>query len=289
MRERGGAVSAMGGESGFGYIERESPVHRLTGASKIILTLCASIACMLTFDTRFLAACIALSFAFFALARIRVGELRVALTLIGAFLLANNVAIFLFAPGQGELIYGTRHLALDLPWRYDVTWEQLFYQLNVTLKYFSIVPVALIFFVTTDPSEFAASLAGIGVNYKVAYSVSLALRYIPATRRSFHEISQAQQARGVELTRKASVPARLRGTLAILFPLVFSSLERIETIANAMELRGFGTGRKRTWYRGRPFRAADVALACASAALPVIALLLNARNGGRFYNPFLSR
>ena len=31
-------------------------------------------------------------------------------------------------------------------------------------------------------------------------------------------------------------------------PLIFSSLERIETISTAMELRRFGKNKKRTWY-----------------------------------------
>ena len=37
-------------------------------------------------------------------------------------------------------------------------------QLNITLKYFAIIPMALLFIVATNPSEFAASLNKIGVN-----------------------------------------------------------------------------------------------------------------------------
>nr|WP_202968607.1 energy-coupling factor transporter transmembrane component T [Oceanobacillus picturae] len=36
-------------------------------------------------------------------------------------------------------------------------------------------------------------------------------------------------------------------------PLIFSSLERIEVISNAMELRGFGKKKKRTWYHATAF------------------------------------
>ena len=46
---------------------------------------------------------------------------------------------------------------------------------------------------------FAASLNSIGISYKVGYSVAIALRYIPDIQRDYHSISQAQQARGVEL------------------------------------------------------------------------------------------
>ena len=50
---------------------------------------------------------------------------------------------------------------------------------NISLKYFVALPVAILFISATDPSEFAASLNSIGISYKVGYSVSIALRYIP--------------------------------------------------------------------------------------------------------------
>ena len=56
--------------------------------------------------------------------------------------------------------------------------------------------------VTTNPSEFAASLNRIGVNYKIAYSVAIALRYIPDVQRDYKDISFAQQARGIEMSKK---------------------------------------------------------------------------------------
>ena len=52
----------------------------------------------------------------------------------------------------------------------------------------------LLFVSTTNPSEFAASLNKLGIKYSVAYSVALALRYIPDVQKEYREISQAQQA-----------------------------------------------------------------------------------------------
>jgi len=64
-------------------------------------------------------------------------------------------------------------------------------------------------------------------------------------------------------------------------------MDRIETISNAMELRGFGKNKKRTWYMGRKFAKADIAAIVFCALLLAAALVLNYINGGRFYNPFL--
>ena len=270
----------------FGYMPRKSPVHRLTGASKLLLTLALSIAAMITFDTRFLALVIAMSVILFSISKVRLSELKAVLAFISVFLVINNIAIFLFAPEQGATIYGSRNELLRLTERYSFTSEQLFYQLNVTLKYFAIVPVALIFFLTTEPGEFASSLNTIKVNYKIAFAVSLSLRYIPDVQRTYREISQAQQARGVDISKKAPIRARLTGILTILFPLVFSSLDRIELISNAMELRGFGHLKRRTWYSARPFSKWDYIIVGASVFFVILSALTLVINKGRFYNPF---
>ena len=273
---------------GLGYIPKKSPVHRLTGASKLIMVVLVSFACMITYDTRFLLAVIAGSCTMFAVSRVPLRDLKVILTLIGIFMILNNVFIFLFSPEEGVAIYGTRHLLADLIGRYTLTQEQLFYQLNVTLKYFSIMPLALIFFVTTEPSEFASSLNKTGVSYKVAYSVSLALRYIPTLQREYIEISQAQQARGTDMSSSVNLSRRIKGAITIIFPLIVTSIDKIETISYAMELRSFGKNKQRTWYRYRPFTKADYAVIAVSALLIAIAAVLDILNGGRFYNPFLT-
>ena len=101
----------------------------------------------------------------------------------------NNLFIFLFDPNQGTTLYGTRTVLCHLFWRYDLTAEQLFYMINISLKYFVALPVAILFISATDPSEFAASLNSIGISYKVGYSVAIALRYIPDIQRDYHSIS----------------------------------------------------------------------------------------------------
>jgi len=271
----------------FGYIPRDTPIHKLTGASKLLLTFALSISAMITFDTRFMVFVIIVSFILFSISGLKFSDFKAILTLLILFMVINNIAIYLFAPEQGVLIYGTRNELAHIAGRYSITSEQLFYQLNVTLKYFAIVPVALVFFLTTEPGEFASSLNTIKVNFKVAYAVSLSLRYIPDIQRSYREISQAQQARGVDISKKAPIKARLAGILTILFPLVFSSLDKIDLISNAMELRGFGRLKKRTWYSTRPFSKGDyviIGFCILSILLSITTLIIN---NGRFYNPFI--
>jgi energy-coupling factor transport system permease protein len=280
-------VKIMARGLGLGYIPKKSPIHGLTGASKLLMVVLVSLSAMITYDTRFLIAIIAASVTMFALSRVPLSDLKIILTLIGVFMILNNVFIFLFSPEEGVGIYGARHVIAHLFGNYVLTQEQLFYQMNVTLKYFSIVPLALIFFVTTEPSEFASSLNKIGVNYKAAYSVSLALRYIPTVQREFREISQAQQARGVDTSKNVKLHQRLKGIISIIFPLIVTSIDKIETISYAMELRSFGKNKSRTWYRYRGFRTADYFVIIVSASLIAVSVYLNILNDGRFYNPFV--
>lgn len=84
------------------------------------------------------------------------------------------------------------------------------------------------------------------MNYKISYAVSLALRYIPDIQETYFNISQAQQARGYDNSKKAKFTSRVKGIKRIVLPLIFSSIERIDTISTAMELRQFGQ------YKGEP-------------------------------------
>ena len=262
----------MAANTVLNYLPRKSFVHELTGATKLAFFLLFTFASMVTYDTRVLIGLMAVSFAAFRASHIKLREVRFMLVFMLIFLLLNNVFIYLFSPEQGVQIYGTRHVVATLFWRYTITWEQLFYLLNISLKYFVALPVAILFISATNPSEFAASLNRIGVSYRVGYSVALALRYIPDIQRDYQSISQAQQARGVELGKREKLLARLKNSVNILLPLILSSLARIDTISNAMELRGFGKNKKRTWYVQRPFARNDY-LVLGLGVLPLLRFL----------------
>lgn len=271
----------------FNYIDRPSPIHRLTGASKLICMLLWSISAMTSFYTPMLAVLAAASIVLFIVSKVRIKDVSFLLGAVTVFMVLNNVMIYLFSPEHGVSLYGSRTLLFHIAGLYTVTAEQLFYHLNLFLKYLCTIPVVILFVTTTNPSEFAASLNRIGVSYRISYAVALALRYIPDIQREYRDISLAQQARGVEMSKKASLVSRLKAASAILIPLVLSSIERIEVVSNAMELRGFGKGKKRSWYAARKFSKGDFLCIGVSIFVLLISFLLTWLNGSRFYNPFL--
>lgn len=271
----------------FNYIDRPSPIHRLTGACKLVCLIAWSLAAMTSFYTPLLVAMTIASLLLFRIAQLRVKDISFMLGVMFAYIIMNNVLIFLFSPDHGTNIYGTKTVLFKLFGPYVVTAEQLFYHLNVILKNACTIPIVLLFVCTTNPSEFAASLSRIGVSYRISYAVALALRYIPDVQREYRDISLAQQARGVEMSKKASLVNRLKAASSILIPLILSSMDRIETISNAMELRGFGKGKTRTWYSGRKFSKMDILCMVVCILLMGASILITYLNRGRYFNPFI--
>jgi len=271
------------------YIDIASPVHSLTGATKLVIFLLWSVIVMVSFKTPVLLCLAALGIFFFKISKIKFSDISFIIKMMSIFLVLNLAAIYLFSPEQGVAIYRTRNVIFEGNGRFTLTFEQLFYEFNIFLKYITIIPPALLLIVTTHPSEFAASLNRIGVPYTAAYSVSLTLRYIPDIQRDFEAIYQAQQARGLELSKKASWVKRVKRTVPLLLPLIFSSLARIDVISRAMELRGFGKNKKRTWYSQKPFKKADIISLVISAVLFTAGIIYTFYEGNRFYNPFAGK
>lgn len=237
----------------LGYIPDDTVVHKINGTAKLIFLILLSVACMTTYDTRFLLGMTVFSLILFKFSHIKWHQISFVVKFIFVFSLLNIIAVYLFSPEYGVELYGSKTLIWKGFGRFTITQEQLFYEFNLVLKYFCTIPLVLIFLLTTNPSEFASSLNRIGVSYKISYAVALAIRYIPDIQEDFINISLAQQARGFEMSKKGKLSQRLKGTAQIVFPLILSSLDRIETISTAMELRRFGEKKKELGMRNNRF------------------------------------
>ncbi len=272
----------------FDYIDRDNFIYNLSGLTKLIAFICLTFSVMFSYDIRYIIFVLVISFGFFRISEIRFGQIRTMMIYVGIFLLLNFCLTYLFSPQYGTEIYGTVHEIFRFNSRYTVTLEQMLYQVTKILKYASGIPLGIIFLLTTNPSEFAASLNRIGVSYKAAYALALTLRYFPDMIRDYQDISLAQQSRGLDMSKKEKLSIRVKNMMNIFVPLLFTTLDRIELISNAMDLRGFGKHRKRTWYAGKPLGRNDYLAVLFSVAVLAgsigVSLFVN---GSRFYNPFI--
>lgn len=272
----------------FSYNYENTLIHRLSGLTKLICFLLLTFAIMFSYDIRVILSATLFSIWVLNISKIKFSQIRLMVIYVIIFLLVNTLITFLFSPELGVSIYGTRHELVSLFGPYKLTAEQLFFQTTKFLKYASVVPLGIIFLLTTNPSEFAASLNGVGVNYKAAFAVALTLRYFPDIQRTYQDISQAQQARGLELSNKEKISDRFKNSLLIVIPLIFSTLDRIEMITNAMDLRGFGKGKKRTWYNTKKMNKEDFLSIAVSACIFFLTVYVSVFiNHSRYYNPFI--
>lgn len=269
----------------FGYKQRDTWLNRATGTAKLIGFLTLTTIGMISYDTRFLIVLSLLSVLLMKIAKIQYQEYALMLKFVLFFAIINLVMITILAPQYGVRLYGTNHVLFGSGY-WTITEEQLFYEFNLLIKYFFSLPLAIILLFTTNPSEFAAGLNKIGVPYKIAYAFAITLRYIPDVQSDYRTISLAQQARGYEISKKASILARSRGAVQIIMPLVFTSLNRIDTISQAMELRRFGREKQRSWYQEQVFSRLDILIIVGSIIVGFLGITLLFVNNGRLYNPF---
>lgn len=271
---------------GINYVELDTWLHRLNGVTKFLLFISWITVVLTTFDLRIIIPLILVGL--FLLKETKVPYSAYKPLLIGtvSVLSMNAVFMFLLAPNQGNELIGTTTELLPIFGSYVVTQETLFYLFTVTLKYFSMFPIALVFVFTTHPTEFAASLHRIGLPYKIAYAVSLTLRYLPEVKSDFVNIMHAQQARGVDLSKNVSVFTRISNVAKILGPLIFSSLDRADEISNAMVLRGFGRGKSRTWFSEKNITKTDKFIMCVLFIIVCLAIAKKVMDTSLFWYPF---
>ena len=272
----------------FDYVERDNWVFNMSGVTKLICFLLLSASVMFTYDIRTILVVMVLSFTVLRISGITFRQIRGMLWAVILFLVVNFILTFVFNPTYGTEIYGTYHELFRFSNRYVVTLEQGLYQITKFFKYGAVIPLGMLFLLTTNPSEFAASLNGIKVSYKASYALALTLRYFPDTIRNYNDIAVAQQSRGLDLSKKEKLGVRIKNIMNICVPLIFSTMDRIDVISNAMDLRGFGKHKQRTWYTKTPVKRNDFLCmgACAVVLLIVVVFALFI-NDGIYWNPFV--
>lgn len=272
----------------FSYDQIDSFTHRLSGVTKLLCFLLLTSAVMFTYDIRVIGAVLLFSIIMAWISKISLKKVKPMLIYVAIFLAMNFALTFLVAPQYGVEIYGTKHVLLHINNFYEVTTEQIFYQVIKIMKYLSAIPLGFCFFLTTNPSEFASSLNSAKVPYKACTALSLTLRYFPDVQKDYSNISNAQQARGLDMSKKVKFSTRFKNTMKILIPLILSTMDRIELITNAMELRGYGKAKTRTWYTTRKLQRNDYLAIIFSVLVLLASLYIRFFiNKSMYFNPFI--
>lgn len=240
------------------YVDVDSFFHRMNPSVKLIIFILWLVAVFSFLDLRLSSALLIFGFMLLPFAAIPYKISRNLFAAILTFNIINALFIFLITPDYGVTLsnrdYVIGHIA-SVP-IYLATIE---YILTLSLKYLSLLPLTIIFIFTTHPSRFAASLNKVGVPYKISYIASIIFRYFPDIHNEFKIISNAQAARGLSYTKdEKSLIKRVKNLFNLTIPLIIQAMQRIDKVTNAMEIRGFGTLKKRTWYNNIALKPSDI-------------------------------
>lgn len=268
------------------YVEKDSCFHRLDGSIKFLLFMTWTIITFMFLDIRVFLFMILVGMLFLYLSNIPFQRMKMLVWMMLTFNLINSLFILAITPAYGSELTGTNTDVLYIGYS-KINLETIFYVMTLSLKYANLLPITLVFIFTTHPSRFASSLNKIGVPYKIAYAVNISLRYIPDIQHELKKILLSQQARGVGFKKgEAPLKQRIKNITSIAVPLITSALQRIEAVSNAMDLRGFGKHKKRTWYNGTSFRAVDYVVCTLCIVSLALAIWLKVNVFQTFWYPF---
>jgi energy-coupling factor transport system permease protein len=142
-------------------------------------------------------------------------------------------------------------------WFLKVTALSVVRGVSLALRLDAIAFICFTWLFTTDQASLVRSLVKLGLPFEWGLVLAIGLRYIPTFYGLYTVVSEAQQARALDLG-KGNFFKRVRSYLPILVAMLISALRTSEQLARAMESRALGlSGVERTYLRDIRFRPAD--------------------------------
>ena len=139
-------------------------------------------------------------------------------------------------------------------------------------RFLSVILSSYLFVLTTDPNDLAYGLMQAGLPYRYGFALVTALRLVPIFEREAQRVHHAQIVRGAAYGIRG--PRRLFTLVRqFILPMLSSALSKVDTLAVAMEGRGFGRYPTRTFYRPRSFTHRD-SLALVGLAVFILSVII---------------
>lgn len=141
--------------------------------------------------------------------------------------------------------------------------------LAIVLRILAIGLPGVVLLSTTDPTDLADSLAqDLRLPHRFVLSALAAMRLVGVLAEEWTALGQARRARGLG---EEGPLGRARGFGSRLFALLVLAVRRATVLATAMEARGFGLVRQRTWARPSRFGPGDALVVLGGVALAATA------------------
>jgi energy-coupling factor transport system permease protein len=159
----------------------------------------------------------------------------------------------------------------------DAAGRGVYYALRLVL----FVLAALFLTMTTSPVDLAEGVVKLARPLRrlrvpvddIGLILSLAFRFIPILRDELVSVRRAQTLRGVSFSGK--FVQRIRMTVPLLVPVFISAVNRADTIALAIEARGYSHNRGRTYFSRMSFQMAEWVFVASGVLTLLIIFLLD--------------
>lgn len=100
----------------------------------------------------------------------------------------------------------------------------------------------------TDQAKIVRACVKLGMPYKYGLTLAIALRYLPVFFGIITMVTEAQNARGLDIPKK-NVMKKLKSYMPILTAMLIAGLRNSDNMSNALETRAFGASvENRTYY-----------------------------------------
>ncbi|SCX02638.1 energy-coupling factor transporter transmembrane component T family protein [Mycolicibacterium fluoranthenivorans] len=140
-----------------------------------------------------------------------------------------------------------------------VTTATVSYTVTMLLRFLAIAATGFPLSFAIRPGDLSVAFARLGVPSRFAYGIDLTFRFIPTLAANLRETTAAQRLRGYEAGNTRNPLHRISRLRPLIVPVTVSAFVDAEDVADALDLRGFGSQR-RTWLRTLQFRTPDLIL-----------------------------
>jgi energy-coupling factor transport system permease protein len=231
------------------YKEADSAFHRMDPFSKTLFMLAVSVSAIFNSSLYVGIGLFVLTFvcaAFFSGVSLsaywKFGKVIVPFILI-------LTCIFPFFYG-GQLSIGSDEIAIHTPIK-DLTWAALGFGALLGLRFLAIAIAGLTFAFTTHPTDMVQNFSRKGLDYRLVHAPVLGLVLFPSFIQLGREISTTQRIRdlGEDMNPIGRKWARMKH---LAFSMLVMGLRRGQTQAMALDIRGYGAHKTRTFLRPMP-------------------------------------
>lgn len=230
------------------YQPGDSWLHRLDPRCKLLLALCLSLVLLLWGNLWVVLGALVLT-------QLALLSARVARKRLGAVWQAMGPTMALIALLWLLLYPGEPPLLLD--WGLvRISAASLTQALAIALRLAALAFALFVWLFTTDQTAVVRGLTALGLPFSAGLTLAMALRYLPTMAGALRTVSDAQQARALDLHPRNPL-VRARRYVPIIVAMLISAVRTAENVSRTLESRAYDAAAPRTSLRELHYRPAD--------------------------------